>query len=225
MENSLKQRIIGAIVLIALAIIFLPAILKEKTSSGTFVSKIPEKPQELADYQVDTKKIDDLMADKQEKPANEQKSLGEGETSLAGENNPEIDEVEPKVDLIDEKIVSSNRKVKTDSNKEDKSVSPPAIVEQPRVAESTISDKYQDAAWVIQVASFSKVLNATNLVKKLKNKSYKAYRREFKTADKTVFRVFVGPYIEKQAAEKALDGVSQLSESTALIRVFDPFKH
>ena len=61
MENSLKQRIIGAIVLVALGVIFLPTVLKEKTSNGVFESKIPEKPKVLAEYQMDTYKIDELL--------------------------------------------------------------------------------------------------------------------------------------------------------------------
>ena len=44
MENSLKQRIVGAVVLIALAVIFLPSILKDKDKQVPFQSKIPPKP-------------------------------------------------------------------------------------------------------------------------------------------------------------------------------------
>lgn len=44
MEISLKHRLVGALVLIALAIIFLPMIFDGKEKQGRIVSKIPAKP-------------------------------------------------------------------------------------------------------------------------------------------------------------------------------------
>ena len=47
MDQTIKQRLIGAIVLVALAIIFLPGILGQKKQQSEFSSQIPKKPETL----------------------------------------------------------------------------------------------------------------------------------------------------------------------------------
>ncbi len=224
MENSLKQRIIGAIVLIALAIIFLPTILKDKANSGTFESKIPAQPEELVNYRVDTQKIDELVADQQqtEKPRSDQQDSTDSLLKTVAKSEVKQS---TKANQTTESTKIAKRKTKQTtsgdsqivSEKDSKLVLPPE--------ESKISQKYRDAAWVIQVASFSKESNAKKMVSKLKANNYKAYRRKVISGGQTVFRVFVGPYIEKDDAQKTLSSISILSESNAILKPFDPIKH
>jgi len=212
MENSLKQRIIGAVVLAALAIIFLPAILKEKTSNGIFESQIPEKPKELKTYRVDTQKVDLQIKESQSKRAAlEETSVDKGIASAKGNENQSEEQV-----LVETSEVVEEQKpmVETDPNTELASNK-----------NETISDKYIDAAWVVQVASFANESNAVSMVDKLKSANYKAYRRKVSADKRVVFRVFVGPYIEKHKAQGALTEISKLSQSEAVIRPFDPIKH
>jgi len=208
MENSLKQRIIGAVVLAALAIIFLPAILKEKASNGPFVSQIPEKPSELTEYQIDRKKIDQLV----------EKGSKSGTEKNKGDMNLQESQSKQKNTKPKQKTAVSTKKPIVNQSGQDKKKQ----IEQPA---KTIGDNYVDAAWVLQVASFSKESNAINLVKKLKKGHFKAYRRKVRSDNSTVFRVFVGPYIEEKKAKKALSGVSKLSESKAIMKPFDPISH
>lgn len=222
MENSLKQRIIGAVVLIALAIIFLPAILKDKDNSGTFESKIPVQPEELANYRVDIKKIDELVA-------NQKKTAKQPVNQHDSTDNSNRIKIETPAEQANQSLDSAkvaNRKTKQTGSLDSKDikgkVNGTAVVEQQR---TKISEKYKDAAWVIQVASFSKQSNAKKMVGTLKKNNYKAYRRKVISGNIEVFRVFVGPYIEKEAAQKALASVSKLSESDAILKPFDPIKH
>jgi len=221
-ENSLKQRIIGAVVLIALAIIFLPAILKDKDHSGTFESKIPAQPEELANYRVDIKKIDELVANQKTKA---KQSVNQQDTT----DKPIKIETETPSEQVNQSLDSpkvTERKTKQidnldikDSRANNKHT---AVV---KLKPTKISEKYQDAAWVIQVASFSKLTNAKKMVSRLKQNNYKAYRRKVVSGNVGVIRVFVGPYIEKKDAQKALALVSKLSESDAILKPFDPIKH
>jgi len=236
-ENSLKQRIIGAVVLAALAAIFLPAILKEKTSSGTFVSKIPQKPEALEEYRVDTKKIDQLTQEK------DNLIISDNE---AAKNNNDLDKAEPANDNLESqksngiKEQNSQRKSKVatpTSNSSEKSIiavskanpdksQATKKLKSPQENNSqTINDKFKSAAWVVQVASFSNESNAINLVTKLKKSNFKAYRRKVVAEGKTVFRVYVGPYIDKPKAQKATSSISKVSETTVALRPFDPVKH
>jgi len=236
MENSLKQRIIGAVVLAALAIIFLPAILKEKTSNGTFESQIPDKPEALKTYRVDTQKVDSLIKESDLKRREIEKQ--KPELSISEINNPELNSS----DLELSKQINSDITVDSSVNKDEQ----PKAVTQAGKSEvasqeeelantetkptsddkkTTIGEKFTDAAWVVQVASFSNESNAIKMVDKLKKGSYKAYRRKITTNKRVVFRVFVGPYIEKHKAKASLTEISKLSQSDAVIRPFDPIKH
>ncbi len=206
MENSLKQRIIGAIVLAALAIIFLPAILKEKASNGPFVSQIPEQPKELREYKVDKNKINQLVADKDKIKNELNEQVKAAETNSLSNLPVETD-------------TSSKRKTKVEDNGNAK---PDKITEK---EQSKASKSFTDNAWIIQVASFAKELNAINLVKKLKLHKFKAYRRKMSVSGQRVFRVYVGPYIEKKGASEAVKEISKVSETEAVIRPFDPINH
>ncbi len=275
MENSLKQRIIGAVVLVALAVIFLPAILKEKTSSGTFVSKIPDKPEVLEEYRVDSDKIEKLKSQQQQAEiANlqEQAVASGAETSGQSSGNSAVtqtassgstatspeqavagqthsgssENANQQAKSQDNAQGSSSPTRKTKSKRDPSQNSgaseiaekadtdkPPANAEkvkkQPTQASSqnkeTISKAFKSAAWVVQVASFSNESNATKLVDKLKQNQFKAYRRKVVSNGKTVYRVFVGPYIDKTKAQKAAPAITMVSETNVVLRVFDPVKH
>ena len=205
MENSLKQRIIGAIVLAALAIIFLPAILKEKASNGPFVSQIPEQPKELREYKVDKNKINRLVADK-----NKIKDELHEKVKVAESNSFDNEPAD----------TGSSSKRKTKVEAEEADVKPEEIIE-----DLKRSKIFTESAWIVQVASFAKELNAINLVKKLKSHKFKAYRRKMMVSGQKVFRVYVGPYIEKNGASEAIKEISKVSETEAVIRPFDPINH
>lgn len=237
MENSLKQRIIGAIVLAALAIIFLPAILKEKASNGTFQSKIPEKPQELEEYRVDSNKIEKL------KRAKELELSQQIEQNGSGENNRSVKLDQSSTDeaVLRVKQPTTNKTEKSSSRKSKSKVSDkiPAVnhktVDTPvetvtpnpvaTPQSDTLSPEFKSAAWVVQVASFSNESNAINLVEKLKKNQLKAYRRKSKVDNKAVYRVYVGPFIDKTKAQNETVAISKVSETKVVLRVFDPVKH
>ena len=159
---ALNKGIVGAIVLIALAVIFLPAILKDKSDSGTFVSKIPAKPKELEEYQIDTKKIDDIMA---KGNTRKQKAVldASGSTEKVNKAKNSIKGNKTKENLT--KIAQTTSNIvnsKTHKTKQSKSSNSDAKIVQKskdsaqEQVKRKISDKFRDAAWIIQVASFSK---------------------------------------------------------------------
>lgn len=231
MENSLKQRIVGAVVLIALAVIFLPAVLKEKTEQKTFESQIPAKPIELDKYQVDAETI----------AKNKQLSEKLDEIENAAETETENSVIEDEADTAlaksksaksesaKSKLAETSEKVSSDPAKQPKqkavAQSKQPIDDKQQIKE-TLGKAFKEAAWVIKVASFSNLDNARKMIAQLKQKGYKAYRRSGKNQQgKTVYRIYVGPYIEKSRASSQLDAVSALSQSKAMLMVFDPTKH
>jgi len=230
MENSLKQRIIGAVVLAALAIIFLPAILKEKTSNGTFESQIPDKPEALKTYRVDTQKVDSLIKESDLKRAAIEK---QHEESISEASDPDLTNSELNSPELNNKEAPSKTNAQTDEAELEEhkkkeiaeTLTKPKSPSNSENNKTTIGDKFTDAAWVVQVASFSNESNAIKMVDRLKKANYKAYRRKVTANKRVVFRVFVGPYIEKHKAKASLVEISKLSQSDAVIRPFDPIKH
>jgi DedD protein len=223
-ENSLKQRLIGAVVLMALAIVFLPAILKEKSSNGTFQSQIPEKPTELQEYKLDTRKIDKIVDNKkspQQTP--NAKDTSDGQQPITEEIDTRSNAkgklpVANELDRVTKsERASANDRVAqaSDSNKTSQAAIPP----------KTINQDFKEAAWIVQVASFSSQENANKLVERLKTDQLKAYNRKTKSKSGVVYRVLVGPYVDKGKANKAISKITKVSETDALLKVFDPLIH
>ncbi len=54
--------------------------------------------------------------------------------------------------------------------------------------------------WVVQVGSFSQVSNADRLVEQLRSDGQSAYREAVRSSSSSIFRVRVGPFIEREVA-------------------------
>jgi len=57
--------------------------------------------------------------------------------------------------------------------------------------------------WVVQVGSFSNAANADKLVARLKLESLTAYREQVNSSGKVIYRVRVGPFLEREEALQA----------------------
>jgi len=198
-ENSLKQRIVGAVVLIALAVIFLPSILKEKQQQRPFQSQIPAKPIELLEQ-----------------------VTSEGAAEQNKEVQAKLDQLEQQARLKDDlpeasidELPQKQAELPLKAGEKDASGDP--------AAKTTINSSFEDAAWIIQAASFANLDNASALVTKLKKVGHKAFRREVTNGKgKLTHRIFVGPYIEKSRAAKALPQVNKLTASKGILLAYDP---
>jgi DedD protein len=232
-ENSLKQRLVGAIVLIALAVIFLPSLLKEKENQAPFISKIPTKPNSLNQQtsseseQTNNQQTQNALSELDSKikqqhtisTKNNQKTVTK--TAAIGEvvvkdNQAQADGIESAEPLEQ----SQSGKTNSDTSQPNQSnLSKSQIVKSKKM----INSDFKDAAWVIQVASFSSAENAKTFSEKLQKQGHKAYARIIKTQqNKTFYRVNVGPYINKEDATRALPQVNKDSGMKGLVRVFDP---
>ena len=72
------------------------------------------------------------------------------------------------------------------------------------------------SAWVIQVGSFSNRANAKKLSKQLQDKGFSAFLEQTEIKGKTLFRVKVGPEINRKLAEKMLLRVNKELKSDKL---------
>ena len=172
-KHAFKQRIIGAIVLVALAVIFIPILLPGHHDFGFTESEsnIPPKPAELENLKVlelekplpapEPREVIRTPIDEHSPPA----SKPEIESPVV-EQKPETTETKPSL---------SNQETKTDTPTTPK-------------------------AWVVQVGSFGNRDNAMRLRDQLRSKGYKTFVEQISTAEKTFYRVRVGPVVTRENA-------------------------
>ena len=172
-KHAFKQRIIGAIVLVALAVIFIPILLPGHRDLGfsDTESYIPPKPDELENLKV-------LELEKP-LPAPAPREIV----------RTPIDEHSPPAPKSEQEAPAEEPKPSV----EIKPAKPP--VKEPKPA-STSTTK----AWVVQVGSFSKRENAMRLRDQLRSKGYKTFVEQISAADKIFYRVRVGPVVSRSNA-------------------------
>lgn len=179
MDQTLKQRLVGALVLLSAAVIFLPLILDGRDNEESYSDiQIPDEPVVKLDVSEPTLDVSHFEEVK-EKVEAERAALAPTEEEL-DEVVEEVPQPKPAKQAVKETVA----KIKQESAKKPK----PQGVER-------LSD-----AFTIQLAAFSSKENANKLHKKLIDKQYKAYVQKGTSKGKTLYRVFVGPEIRENRA-------------------------
>ena len=189
MEQNLKQRLVGAIVLVSLAVIFIPIILEGPDDEWTPRShSIPEPPQ--MDYRASmqlplpTDPVEPAAA--RAVPADEPDATEPVQT-VSTPPAPAAAESEPGPAPQPEPVA----------------VAKPETVAKPAAAKTApASDPAAlPAGWYAQVGSFSQKMNASGLRDRLKSAGYDARLQ----ATGSSYRVLVGPVKTRVLAEKQRD--------------------
>jgi DedD protein len=210
-DNLVKQRVVGAVVLVALAVIFIPILLEgPDDDAGPRSLDLPQPIEEMREDRIEpmepvlvvppdpvttvvigedgtaTTAPDDATAAVPETPATEAAPESEAETPSPAAAAPQADTApEPQPDAA-----------------------PPAHDTPPAPV---------TAGWVVQVGAFGQEANAIALRDRLRKAGYTAFVERVVVDAKTVYRVRVGPYVERSAAEAELMGLGR--ESGLQVRV------
>jgi len=205
----LKQRLVGAIVLISLAVIFLPMLF---TGSGEqeqkFESSIPAEPvYEIKSPQVSVplplpSKTPEPVALRepvaQDPPAEAEAKPKEAPTPT---NTAKADAEKPQPPAAE------------DGKPEPKAKTPAAM---PIKAASEIKSS-DVTGWVVQVGSFSQKANAEKLRDKLRKLDMASFVVTGISDNKTVYRVRVGPEINRADAEKIQAKIKEKTKLNGLV--------
>ena len=187
-DDGIKQRLIGAVVLVALMVIFVPMFfVDEDVEPVDILIEMPEKPS-----------VPEFDISKPVKPS-EQQVIDE----------PDNDPIEEPIDKIVEKAVE--KAVEAPVDEPVKTKSQPQLVK-PNLEE--LKDKKVDAqglpvSWVLQVASFREQGNAEKLRDKLRKGGYKAYIKFRLDVKPKMVRVFVGPVLERKVIDEIKVSISK----------------
>ncbi|MFO7994072.1 MAG: SPOR domain-containing protein [Marinobacter sp.] len=190
--DGLKQRIIGALVLVSLAVIFVPMMFDEPHSERESTSiKIPEEPP-FPEVETPEPEVPETPAYRIEEPSGDDQDAVAPEPSF-DEPPQEISEPEPPEPAP---TVEEPQVVQEESGEPE----PEEPVKEEDSAEFTRS---LEGAWVVQLGSFGSGDNARNLRDKVRDKGYNSHLQQITRGDAELTRVFSGPFAEKAEAEKA----------------------
>lgn len=182
MNQGTKQRIVGTVVLLALALIFLPIIFDGQGSYQTQLSsRIPDKPI-----------VPILPEPTQVRPV----IIAETETNPTTEaEESETTATEEIADASTSTIRESTRDVSQDASEEPVQIStskPAFIREIPQLDAAGLPQ-----GWSVRLGSFAEEENAVNLMERLRASGYKAYTRNVQNGQNNLTSVFVGPWLDR----------------------------
>ncbi|HCF4566059.1 TPA: SPOR domain-containing protein [Pseudomonas aeruginosa] len=193
LERGLKQRIVGALVLIALAVIFLPMLFTREDESRQVVVEAPPRPQAPAMPSVEVQPT-------------EVPELQPGEEDIA----PEI---------VEEGSPAAQTQTQAPAASPPPSQpQPPAAPPSPPPAEKRLDANNLPQSWSVQLASLSNRARAEELQKTLRSQGYNAYIRSFDGMN----RVFVGPVIQRAEADRLRDQLSKQQKLNGFVVRFQP---
>ena len=201
MTSALKNRLVGTIIVVALAVIFLPDFLdgKKQTNREPFVS-VPANPPK--------------------KPIVEPEPFPSERVARAAV--PAV-EIEDETAIDDEPMVAS--RVEGSGASVTQAPKENLFEEQDNLASQTVVDNKSavaddDAGWVIQLGSFRHEKNVKALLAKLERAGYRAFSRKIQTSSGPLNKVFVGPDLDKKKLESALPHLKELTSLKGKVTTF-----
>ena len=213
MNSGLKQRLIGALVLAGIAVIFLPGFFKQHVPYQVNTrSQIPPRPN-ITPVVIDKPRASVTTASA---PAPETMFLPDNEQPITNLDTGAADSSASPVAATPEARSASSVAAQ-------QAASVAASVATAKPEQTTASDNALMAdAWVVQVASLRSSESARQLRKRLQERGYKAYVRSAKTSQGEVSRVFIGPKLDKALAQEVKQEVDPVFKVNSMVLPFKP---
>lgn len=194
-----RHRIIGAIIVVSLAVIFIPMILDERDTPSVLkeVSEIPKRAADADDAatRVVVTPVGDLGADK-DKPA--------PATPEALAPKPQ-DQAPPRAPVVPVPSESA-------------APAPAAKPAEKPVAKDKAPAVPADAGWYVQVGVYASRENAQRVIEKLKGRGFAVVTDSVKIEGGKATRLRVGPYREKVGAERAAARIEKETGLHGMVR-------
>ncbi|MEQ8427200.1 MAG: SPOR domain-containing protein [Gammaproteobacteria bacterium] len=198
MHQRLKERLVGAAVLVVLAVIFIPMILTGPVDTGAIEeTNIPAKPDEK--FKPTLVPISGSISPVES--VTREKSTADTDTTI--------------IETAETDVAPATESSAAESGTETREQEPPEAEAQPAAsprpqAEKQKSDKPVGlSAWVVQLGSFSSKVNADKLNLSLRKEGFPAFVEPIQQDKKTIYRVRVGPELLRSDAEKLLKSINE----------------
>ncbi|BAO61439.1 SPOR domain-containing protein [Pseudomonas protegens] len=213
LDNVYKQRMVGALVLVALAVIFLPMLFSREDEQRHVTVDVPSAPQAEAMPQVQVEPV----------VVPEPQVLPEGSVP-ADEHEPVVQQA-PSTPIAPAPVVAPAPTVASKPAPVAKPAPTPAPVPpqpvasaKPDTSQSRVDANGLSVSWSVQLASLSSRESAENLQKTLRSQGYNAYIRSAEGKN----RVFVGPLIERAEADRLRDLLGRQHNLKGFVVRFQP---
>ncbi|MCW8962869.1 MAG: SPOR domain-containing protein [Gammaproteobacteria bacterium] len=224
MDDQLKQRLVGAAVIISLGIIFLPSILDGGRYTEFEKIRIEIPPQPEVDFSssiaplappqvrmpgsVDTDKAPDSDAIE-----------AEGRTSILDDELAEIIKpIESPEEIVGQQGTDLR---KSEVKKPEKPVEPRKPVKPKVVAKTAppppLPGPSMVTAWVVQVGSFSSRESAISLRNRIRKQGFAAFVESFDKNGKPSHRVRVGPETTRSRSENTLTALKKKMQLEGIV--------
>ncbi|OCX94114.1 MAG: cell division protein [Pseudomonas sp. CO183] len=204
LDKGLLQRMVGALVLIALAVIFVPMLFNREDDLRHVTVDAPTIPAAPVVAEIEMQPVD--VPEPEQEPGSVPEGFEIIEEDAEPATGPAIAEqapapIEPVAPVAPAAAPAA-----------------PAAQAQSPAAEPRLDNSNLPVSWAIQLASLSNRASAENLQQTLRSQGYNAYIR---TAD-GMNRVFVGPLVERSEANRLRDVLQRQQKLDGFVVRFKP---
>lgn len=203
MNTALQNRLVGTILVVALAVIFLPDLLDgQKQVQQDIQINIPKPPASLATHSLRDVNIENI---KQQAalPVVVEDIIAD-DTDVVSDNDTDIGtdsdtQVTPEIDTAVATSPPENSKTNLTASLENQT-------------QRLQADPQESAGWVIQLGSFRHQKNVRELFDILEKAGYRTFSRPVETPSGILTKVFVGPEIDQEKLKAALPHLNEITK-------------
>lgn len=202
LDKGLKQRVVGALVLLALAVIFLPMLFSREDEMRQVVVEAPvmPKPPAMPSVEVQPTEVPEPQAD--DVDAAPQPEVAPTPSAPIASAPAPVQPAQP---------VAPAPKPAAPVQQAAQASAVPAPAQRLDASNLPVS-------WSVQLASLSNRARADELQKSLRSQGYNAYVRSFDGMN----RVFVGPVVERAEADRLRDQLGKQQKLNGFVVRFQP---
>ena len=233
MEERLKQRLVGAVVLVSLAVVFVPILFDlphgvDRETPATTISEIPERPQDQSGSSVsitlDLPRTQRLDAEVERERSRHASGTSAGDRRVESDAPARVSVATPSEAPAAPRVSVSGASGNSASASTAAAESPAPAAVQPSNSsgnrQTTEAPVAAAGKWTVQLGSFLKAENASALRKRLRARGYPAFVETGPSARGEVSRVLVGPMPDRG---KAKDSAAKLRREMKLEGIVVPY--
>ncbi|MDI3401472.1 SPOR domain-containing protein [Pseudomonas sp. V88_4] len=214
LDKAYKQRMVGALVLVALAVIFLPMLFSRQDEQRQVTVEAPAAPQApaVAQIQMETVAVPEPQVLPQEPvPSDDEVAEQAVPTAPIASAAPA-----PAPAPVAKPVAPAPAPAAKPTTAPAQPIA--ALSTKPDTTQSRVDANGLSVSWSVQLASLSSRASAESLQKTLRSQGYNAYIRSADGKN----RVFVGPLIERAEADRLRDLLSRQQNLKGFVVRFQP---
>jgi DedD protein len=216
LDKAYKQRMVGALVLVALAVIFLPMLFSRQDEQRQVTVDAPAAPQAPAvpPVQVEPVAVPEPQALPQEPVPSDEELAQEP----AAPSAPIASAPTAPAPAVPSKPAVAPTPVPAAPAVKPAPTQPITAAPKPDTTQSRVDANGLSVSWSVQLASLTSRESAEKLQKNLRSQGYNAYIRSADGKN----RVFVGPLIERAEADRLRDLLNRQQNLKGFVVRFQP---